>query len=48
MNKEYKVNSYFDKQANTLEEIISRLFLSFLDDKIELFQKNDIIKLDIA
>ena len=48
MFKEYKINSYFNEEADTLEEIISKLFLSFLDGKIELFQNHDIIEMDIA
>ena len=27
MFKEYKINSYFNEEADTLEEIISKLFL---------------------
>ena len=44
----FKIYSYFNEEADTLEDIISKLFLSFLDDKIELFQNHDIIEMDIA
>ena len=48
MNKEYKVNNIFKEDGVTLNDLISKIFTSFQDEDLSLFESNDIINLDIA
>ena len=48
MNKEYKVNNIFKEDGITLNDLISKIFTSFQDEDLSLFESNDIINLDIA
>ena len=48
MNKEYKVNNIFNEDGITLNDLISKIFTSFQDEDLSLFESNDIINLDIA
>ncbi len=48
MNKEYKVNNIFNEDGITLNDLISKIFTSFQDEDLSLFESNDIMNLDIA
>ena len=48
MNKEYKVNNIFNEDGITLNDFISKIFTSFQDEDLSLFESNDIMNLDIA
>lgn len=48
MNKEYKVNNIFNEDGIKLNDLISKIFTSFQDEDLSLFESNDIINLDIA
>lgn len=48
MNKEYKVNNIFKEDGITLNDLISKIFTSFQDEDLSLFESNDIMNLDIA
>ena len=48
MNKEYKVNNIFNEDGITLNDLISKIFTSFQDENLSLFESNDIMNLDIA
>lgn len=48
MSKNYKVNNIFNENGKTLNDLISEIFTSFLDDDFTLFDKDVIINKDIA
>lgn len=48
MNKDYKVNNIFNEDGITLNDLISKIFTSFHDEDLSLFESNDIMNLDIA
>lgn len=48
MNKDYKVNNIFNEDGITLNDLISKIFTSFQDEDLSLFESNDIMNLDIA
>lgn len=48
MSKNYKVNNIFNENGKTLNDLISEIFTSFLDDDFTLFDKDVIINKDIS
>jgi len=48
MNKKYKINNIFNENGLTLNDLISKIFTSFQDEDLSLFESDDTINLDIA
>lgn len=45
--KEYKINPNFNEDGFTLNDLISKIFTSFQDENLNLFESNNIMNFDI-
>ena len=48
MNKEYKVNNIFNEDSITLNDLICKIFTSFLDEELDLFKSIDVVTTNIS
>ena len=48
MEKEYRVNNIFNDNGDSLNDLITKIFLSFLEEDLDILEFDDIIKLDTA
>lgn len=46
MEKEYRVNNIFNDNGDSLNDLITKIFLSFLEEDLDILEFNDIIKSD--
>ena len=46
--EQYKVNNYFNEDAETLNDLISKFFLNYIDEVLTSQEYNDIISSDIT
>lgn len=46
MEKEYRVNNIFNDNGDFLNDLITKIFLSFLEEDLDILEFNDIIKSD--
>ena len=46
MEKEYRVNNIFNNNGDSLNDLITKIFLSFLEEDLDILEFNDIIKSD--
>lgn len=48
MEKEYRVNNIFNDNGDSLNDLITKIFLSFLEEDLDILEFDDIIKSDTA
>ena len=46
MEKEYRVNNIFNNNGDSLNDLITKIFLSFLEEDLDILEFNDILKSD--
>lgn len=46
MEKEYRVNNIFNDNGDSLNDLITKIFLSFLEEDLDILEFDDIIKTD--
>ena len=46
MNKKYTVNNIYNDNGISFNELVSKIFKSFLDEDLNIFENHDIISVD--